>query len=113
MVLTQFNEGLNYEVQDTESGVYCVTRIGLKEGQEVYPRIVRQLESGEWICSCNMPVYLGIPCRHICCVMVKCQVKIPKESVHSRWWRDNFQPVIHLRNTSPFLSKPGVARGLG
>jgi hypothetical protein len=112
MVLVQFNDGLNYEMEDISPmdqlhTTFNVTRIGLKDGQDVNPRIVRKV-GNDWICSCNRPVYVGIPCRHILCVMVKLQLKIPKECVHSRWWRDDLQPEVHLKNQSPFLSKPGV-----
>ena len=113
MVLVQFNDGLNYEMEDISPNdqpqtTFNVTRIGLKDGQDANPRIVRKNGNG-WSCSCTMPVYVGIPCRHISCVMVKLQQKIPKECVHSRWWRNDLQPEVHLKNQSPFLSKPGVA----
>jgi hypothetical protein len=109
MTLVQFNEGLNYEaIQQEADHIWLVSRKGLKEGQDVFPRTVGQLESG-WICSCNMPIYLGIPCRHISCVMVKLQMLIPGQSVNSRWLKDSLQPEVHLKNKSPFQSKQEFA----
>ena len=109
MTLTQFNEALNYEAQDQEGGqIWLISRKGPKEGQDVLGRTVRQLESG-WSCSCNMPVYLGIHCRHILCVMIKLQMVVPWQFVNSRWWRDTLQPEIHLKNKSPFQSKQELA----
>jgi hypothetical protein len=47
MTLTQFSEGLNYEAhQQQERQFWLVSRKGLKEGKELFPRTVRQLESG-------------------------------------------------------------------
>jgi hypothetical protein len=109
MTLVQFNEGLNYEaIQQEAEQIWLVSRKGLKEGQDVFPRTVRQLESG-WICSCNMPIYLGIACRHVVCVMVKLQMAIPSQCVNSRWFKDSSQPAVHLKNKSPFQSKQEVA----
>ncbi len=109
MTLVQFNEGLNYDaIQQEADHIWLVSRKGLKEGQDVFSRTVRQLESG-WICSCNMPIYLGIACRHVVCVMVKLQMAIPSQCVNSRWFKDSLQPAVHLKNKSPFQSKQEVA----
>lgn len=108
LILTQFNEVHNYEAKMQGDGkVWHVSRKGLDGEQDLLSRTVRQLESG-WSCSCNMPVYLGIHCRHILCVMVQLQLKVPWESAHSRWWRDSKQPQIQLRNISPFQAKQGI-----
>jgi hypothetical protein len=105
MTLVQFNESLNYEaVQQEADQIWLVSRKGLKEGQDIVPRTVRRLESG-WVCSCNMPVYLGVPCRHISCVCVKLQMAIPVQCVNSRWLKDSLQPEVRLKYVSPFQSK--------
>jgi hypothetical protein len=105
MTLVQFNESLNYEaVQQEADQIWLVSRKGLKEGQDIVPRTVRRLESG-WVCSCNMPVYLGVPCRHISCVCVKLQIAIPVQCVNSRWLKDSLQPEVRLKYVSPFQSK--------
>jgi hypothetical protein len=59
-----------------------------------------------------MPVYLGIHCRHILCVMVKLEMEIPWQSANSRWWRECLQPTIHLKNKSPFQSKQELVSGV-
>jgi hypothetical protein len=60
MVLVQFNEGLNYEIEDNSPNdqpntTFNVTRSGLKDGQDANPRIVRKI-GNDWNCSCNRPV---------------------------------------------------------
>jgi hypothetical protein len=105
MTLVQFNESLNYEAfQQDADQIWLVSRKGLKEGQDFVPRTVRRLERG-FVCSCNMPVYLGVPCRHISCVLVKLQMAIPVECVNSRWLKNSLQPEVRLKYVSPFQSK--------
>lgn len=104
MVLDQFNQGLSYFAVGKESNVYEVSRKGL---QDAIPRIVTRNSDNEWICSCNMHVYLGIPCRHILCVLVTLNVKVTRELVNSRWFRDALQPEFTLKNPSPFSTKQG------
>jgi Ulp1 protease family, C-terminal catalytic domain/SWIM zinc finger len=104
MLLTQFNEGLNYAVEKTSVGLFILTRRGLQQGTDVFPRTVKRLKNGNWSCSCNRPVYSGILCRHILCVLILKQEVVQKEWVNPRWWRDDLQPKVDLRRKSPFVN---------
>ena len=105
MILPQFNDSLNYDVVNgEEEGVWRVIRRGLVDP---VPRFVRKIGSS-YNCSCNMPVYQGIPCRHILCVMVKLSEKVAQEHVNSRWWKNSLQPEVKLKFISPFLDREKV-----
>lgn len=113
MILVQFNEGLNYEAVPQTDTTWLVSRKGLKDGQDALPRTVHLVESS-WICSCNMPVYLGITCRHVQCVMVKLHLAIPVESIHPRWLKNALQPQVIFKNKSPFQSRqPSILVDVG
>ena len=105
MILPQFNDSLNYDVVNgEEEDVWSVIRRGLVDP---VPRFVRKIGSS-YYCSCNMPVYQGIPCRHILCVMVKLREKVAQEHVNSRWLKNSLQPEVKLKFISPFLDREKV-----
>lgn len=66
------------------------------------PRTVEKTQDGKWKCSCNMGIYMGIPCRHQIAVLVALKNPVELVMVDGRWWRSSLQPHVYFAHGSPF-----------
>jgi len=69
------------------------------------PRAVQKRDGSVWVCSCNMAVYMGVPCRHQIAVLLMLEQVLPIEMVDGRWWSSARQPDVTLANASPFRER--------
>eukprot|EP00918_Siedleckia_nematoides_P002685 GHVU01006105.1.p1 GENE.GHVU01006105.1~~GHVU01006105.1.p1 ORF type:complete len:512 (+),score=30.43 GHVU01006105.1:257-1792(+) len=101
LFLPEYASASSYEPRyDVEHDEYHVGRRGLSSTNSY--RTVRLASDGSVTCSCNFPVYRGLPCRHTIAALTSSAGSFVFSpcSFNTMWIRN--QPAISFRNNSPY-----------